>query len=77
MWNELSFWKYIAIILLFVLTIVDFTKAVSSNKDDFKKATQKAIKRFIIAAIIFLLPIIIKFILTILGVYSAGTCGIK
>ncbi len=70
--------KYIAIVLLLVLTIIDFTKAIASNnQDEIKKCTQKAIKRFIIAVIIFLLPIIIRFILTILGVYSPGTCGIK
>ena len=70
--------KYIAIVLLFVLTIVDFTKAIASNnQDEIKKCTQKALKRLIITVIIFLLPIIIRFILTILGVYSPGTCGIK
>ena len=70
--------KYIAIILLFVLTIVEFGKAtVSSNQDAMKKAIQNTVKRFIIAVIIFFLPILIEFLLELLGVYSASTCGIS
>ncbi len=69
--------KYAAIIMLFVFTIVDFIKATAGNQDEIKKATQKAIKRLIIAIIIFFLPILIKFLLTVLGAYSPSTCGIK
>ena len=70
--------KYIAIILLFVLTIIEFGKAtVSSNQDAMKKAIQNTVKRFIIAVIIFFLPMLIEFLLQLLGVYSASTCGIS
>ena len=71
--------KYIAIVLLFVLTVVDFAKATASNKDDaIKKALQTAVKRTIIAVIIFFLPILVNFILDLLGVVSTNpTCGIK
>lgn len=69
--------KYAAIILLLVLTIMEFSKAtVSSNQDAMKKALQNTIKRLIIAVIIFFLPILIKFVFELLGIYSAGTCGI-
>ena len=70
--------KYLSIILLFVLTIADFAKAiVSSNQDAIKKAVQTAIKRLIIVVIIFLLPILVKFLLTTLGIYSPSTCGVS
>lgn len=68
--------KYAAIIMLFVFTFIDFTKAVASSKDDaIKKATQNAIKRVIIAIIIFFLPILIEFLLSLFGIYS--NCGIS
>lgn len=70
--------KYLAIVLLFVYTIVEYSKAItSSNQDAIKKATQATIKRLIIAIIIFFLPILINFILSILGIVSTNaTCGI-
>lgn len=71
--------KYAAIVLLLVFTIVDFVKAVTSNKDDaLKRALQTAVKRLIIAVIIFFLPTIINFILDLLGIISTDpTCGIE
>ena len=69
--------KYAAIVLLFVLTIVEFFKAVPSNDQDaIKKATQKTIKRLLIAVIIFFLPDLINFVLQLLGIISDPTCGI-
>lgn len=70
--------KYAAIIMLLVLTIVEYVKAVAaSNQDAIKKATQTTIKRLIIAIIIFFLPLLINFILRVLGIISThGTCGI-
>ena len=70
--------KYAAIIMLIVLTVIDYAKAVaSSNQDAIKKATMNTVKRLIIAAIIFLLPMLIEFLFKILGIYSSTTCGIK
>jgi len=69
--------KYATIILLFVLTIIDFAKAtVASDKDALKKALQKSIKRLIIAIIIFFLPILLNFIFELLGWTTDPTCGI-
>ncbi len=69
--------KYAAILVLFAMTGVEFGKALaSSNQDAMKKALQNTIKRLIIAVIIFLLPILVEFILTLLGIYSPSTCGI-
>lgn len=70
--------KYLALVILFVMTIIEFGKAtVSSNQDAMKKALQNTLKRLIIAVVIFFLPILIKFILTLLGIYSPSTCGIS
>ncbi len=71
--------KYAAIVILFVFTLIDFFKAVVANKhDDLKKAVQAVIKRFIIAVIIFFLPVLIEFLLDVLGIISTDpTCGIK
>ena len=70
--------KYASIVMLFVFTISEYVKAiVSNNQDAIKKATIKAIKILIIAVIIFFLPILIKFLLTILGAYDPGTCNIN
>ncbi len=70
--------KYLAIVLLFVLTLIEFIKATASNDQDaIKKASRTTLKRIIIAIIIFVLPILINFVLKTLGVVSTnGTCGI-
>lgn len=69
--------KYIAIIALFVLTVLDFAKAVaSSDNDALKKALQKTIKRLVICIVIFFLPRLINFILGLLGIVDDPTCGI-
>lgn len=70
--------KYAAIIILLVLTIIEYAKAVaSSNQDAIKKATINTVKRLIIAVIIFVLPMLIEFLLKLLGIYSSSTCGIS
>lgn len=71
-YNVLKWGKYIAPALIIILTMLDFIKAIASqNDDDMKKAQSKFIKRLIIAALLFLLPLIINFILQTFGFYSA------
>ena len=71
--------KYLAIIVLFVFTIIEYAKAIAASDDKaIKKATQNTIKRLIIAVIIFFLPTLIEFILDLLDVVTTDpTCGIK
>jgi len=70
--------KYAALILLFVFTAVEFGKAmVNNNQDAMKKAIANTIKRLIIAIIIFFLPVLIEFILQLLGIYQQDGCGIS
>lgn len=68
--------KYVAIIALFVLVTMDFIKAmVANDKDAIKKAASTAVKRFIYCVILFFLPIIVEFLMSLFGVY--GTCGVR
>lgn len=69
-YNILKWGKYIAPALIIMFTMLDFIKAIASqNDDDVKKAQGKFIKRLIIAAILFLLPLIINFVLQTFGLY--------
>jgi len=68
--------KYAAILMLLGLTIAEFMKAItSSNQDAIQKALKATIKRAIIAVVIFFLPMLIEFVLSLFGLY--GTCGIN
>lgn len=67
--------KYVAIAALLVLSTMDFIKAlVSNDKDAVKKAGTTTAKRFIYCVLIFFLPIIVDFLMTLFGAY--GTCGL-
>ncbi len=67
--------KYLAIGALLLLVTMDFFKAlVQNDKDALKKAGVTAAKRFVYCILIFFLPIIVDFIMSLFGAY--GTCGI-
>lgn len=72
--------QIIAPIIVIVLGSVDFASAIlQDDKDALKKASNKLIKRLIIAIALFLLPILINFLLDNFNVVkgsNAGTCGI-
>lgn len=71
-YNILKYAKYIAPILAIILSILDFIKAIAaSSEDEMKKAQGKFIKRLIVAALLFLVPLIINFLLQTFGVYNA------
>lgn len=56
--------RYVIPILIIILSILDYIKAIGSDADDeMKKATGKFFKRLIVAAIIFIIPFILEFIL--------------
>ena len=66
--------KYVAIVLLFVFTIVELAKAVFDGKDETrKKVIQHIVKRGILVVLIFFLPILINFILSLLGVITTDS----
>ena len=60
--------KYAGIILCIGLTIADFAKAIiGDDKDALNKITKKAFIRIILVALLFFLPIIINFVLSIVN----------
>ncbi len=67
-------------VLVVILGITDFTKAVISEDADLKKnATKNFTKRLIALAILLLVPALVNFILTLTGIFSSGadtTCGL-
>lgn len=68
--------RYGALVLLIVLTAIDFMKAVANSDDSaLKKATNTFTKRAVITVIIFILPAIINLVVSITAI-SSGTCGI-
>lgn len=74
--NIVKWVKYIVPVLVIVLGILDFIKAISSEKDDeMKKAQGRFVKRLIAAALIFIVPFVIEFVLEKMG-FSANGCGI-
>ena len=76
-YNVLKWAKYIAPILVIILSILDFIKAIAAqNDDDMKKAQGKFVKRLMVAALLFLLPLIINFMLKTFGLYSSD-CDIS
>ena len=74
--NIVRWAKYLIPVIVIVLGILDFIKAIAADKDDeMKKAQGRFVKRLIAAALIFIIPFIIEFVLGKLGFDSNG-CGI-
>ena len=74
--NIIRWVKYIIPVVVIVLGILDFIKATSAGKEDeIKKAQGSFVKILIAAALIFIVPFIIEFILDIFG-FDAFGCGI-
>lgn len=60
--------KYILPVLVIVLGILDFIKAIGSDKEDeMKKAQKSFIIRLIAAALVFIVPLILEFVLIKMG----------
>jgi len=74
--GTLKFMQYIAVIVALVLSIIDYIKVVPTNdKDGIIKATKKAAMRLGIAILIFFVPIILDFVLELIG-FNDPTCGL-
>lgn len=74
--NIIKWVKYIIPAILVILGIIDFIRAVASDKDDeMKKAQGRFIKRLIAAALIFIVPFILEFVLDKMG-FEVSSCGI-
>ena len=67
--------RYIVPILLIVLSVMDFIKAVSSDsEDEMRKVGAKFVKRLIVAALIFVLPLLLEFLLGIFNIPVKDFC---
>ena len=61
--------------LLIVLSVMDFIKAVASDsEDEIRKVGSKFVKRLIVAALIFILPLLLEFLLGIFNIPINDFC---
>ena len=75
--NIIKWVKYIIPVIVILFGMVDFIRGFVSDKDDgLKKAQGRFVKRLIAAALIFIVPLIITFILEKMG-FSSSMCGIN
>ena len=74
--STLNLVKYIALVLVIVLGILDFIKAAASGEaDQMKKSGSSFLKRIIAVVILFLLPLIVELVLNLIEIYGAdSTC---
>ena len=69
--------RYVAIILLIVLSVIEFvTATASSDQESITKATKKTIRRFVLCIVIFALPTLLNFGLNFLYDRKMEVCGI-
>lgn len=74
--NIVKWVKYILPVVVIILGILDFLRAIATNNDDaMKKAQGRFVKRLIAAALVFVVPFILEFILDKMG-FSYNGCGI-
>lgn len=68
------FIKFIGPILVIIFSMIDYIKAmVSSDADLIKKTNTKTLIRLLFAMLLFVLPVIISYLLTLLG--AQGSCN--
>ena len=69
--NILKWVRYIVPVLVIILSILDFIKAIASqNDDEMKKVQGRFIKRLIVAALFFIIPFIIYYALKAFNLLS-------
>ncbi len=70
--------KYVALVLMIVLSVMDFTGAIAQqDKDVMAKILKKLMKRFILCIIIFLLPYLLDILLNYLVERQTDLCGLN
>ena len=74
--NIFKWAKYILPVVVIILGILDFIKAIGNDKEDeMKKSQKRFITRLIAAALVFLIPLIIEFVLIKMG-FGYNSCGL-
>ena len=74
--DALNLVKYVALVLVIVLGVLDFIQAAASGEaDKVKKAGNSFLKRIIAVVVLFLLPVIVELVLNLVEIYGAdSTC---
>ena len=74
--DALNLVKYVALVLVIVFGTLDFINAAASGEaTQMKKAGSKLMKRIIVVVILFILPVIVELILSLVEIYGAdSTC---
>ena len=73
--TALKYIQYIGPILVIVLGILDFIKAVASGSSEtFNGAWKKLLKRLIIAVLLFFIVVLLKFVFRIFGILAPTDC---
>ncbi len=71
----INWMRYIVPVLLILLSVLDFIKAIAADSDDeIKKVTSRFVKRLIVAVLIFLVPLALQFLLGIFGIDANNFC---
>ena len=70
--------KVIGPILVVILSSIDFIMViVNSDNDKFQKAQKKLVTRLVLAALLFLIPVIVQVLLQVFGITGNATGGIQ
>lgn len=73
--SAFNFIQYLGPVILIIISIIDYARAISSgDKDIISKLNKKSVTRIIFVFLLFFIPLLIKIILTMFGMYS--NCGI-
>ena len=73
----LNFVQIIGPLLVVILSSIDFAQVIIKSDDEaMAKATKKLTTRLILAAVLFLLPSLVTFLLNIFNLTSDPTCGL-
>ena len=76
--NIIRWVRYLAPVLVIILGILDFIKAIASqSEDEMKKVQKRFVIRLIVAALFFLIPFILEFALKAFNLLSEDPyCGL-
>ena len=70
----IRFVRYAVPVLLIILSVLDYIKALASDsEDEMKKVTSRFVKRLIAAALIFIIPFILDFLLRVFNIPNLST----
>ncbi len=73
----LNYFRVLGPLAVIVLSGIDYVKAIINSDDDaMKKTSNRLGKRLILAALLFLIPSIVKLLLQVFNIVSDPLCGI-